>query len=429
MGLFKPWIGVLTWTWVSIMNPHKLTFGFLRDFPVAAITAGVTVLGVLLTQDRRKLPLSSVTYSLLAFILWMCVTSLFAIHPDMIGTMFSKVMKIQFMLFVTLLVLHTRKHIELFIWVLVISLGFYGVKGGIFTLMHGGHGRVAGPPGGFIEGNNELALALTMTIPLMFYLRQMARQKWVRWSFDGSIVLTALSILGSHSRGALLAIAAMAGYLWWQSRRKFGFGLMLLIVGVAMLAFMPASWDERMATIATYQHDSSAEGRINAWWMSFNLAKHNFFGGGFEVITPDLFARYAPNPTNLHAAHSIYFQILGEHGFVGLGLFLLFWCLTWRSASALVREAKQVVDMRWAQTLGPLVQASLVGYFVGGAFLSLAYFDLPYDLMVVVVLTRVLVSERLRSAPVELQVRPGRLAAPGLHRRESSDATSLERPQ
>ena len=62
-------------------------------------------------------------------------------------------------------------------------------------------------------------------------------------------------------------------------------------------------------------------GRINAWTMALNLAKDNFFGGGFSIYESAVFARYAPDP-EARAAHSIYFQVLGEHGFVGLFLFL-----------------------------------------------------------------------------------------------------------
>lgn len=396
LAAIKPWTGVLTWTWVSIMNPHKLTFGFLQTFPVAYAIAIATLLGTLFTRDHRKLPITPVTLALAVFIAWMCVTSLFAIHPEGMWEMFSKVMKIQFMIFVTLMLLHTRRHIELFVWVIVISLGFYGIKGGIFTIMGGGVGTVQGPPGGFITPNNELALALVMTIPLMFYLRGVAQEKWMKWGLAFGMVLMAFSIAGSHSRGALLAIVAMAAYLWRYSKRRLLFGVILLILGVGLVAFMPSQWEERMASIAEYDKDTSARGRINAWWMSYNLAKDNFFGGGFDVITPDLFARYAPDPLDLHAAHSIYFQILGEHGFVGLGLFLLFWALTWRAASWVVRNAPRDPETAWAGRLSAMVQVSLVGYFVGGAFLSLAYFDLPYDLMIVVVLCRVLVESRLK---------------------------------
>ena len=147
-------------------------------------------------------------------------------------------------------------------------------------------------------------------------------------------------------------------------------------------------------------------GRLNAWWMAWNLARDRFLGGGFEVITPELFARYAPNPLDLHAAHSIYFQILGEHGFVGLALFLLLWFLTWRRAGLVLRAAKGNQELVWAGRLAAMIQVSLVGYFVGGAFLSLAYFDLPYDLMVLVVAAHACIQKQLTQPRV-------RLASPG----------------
>ena len=397
LAFVKPWTGVLTWTWISLMNPHRLTYGFLVGFPIAFTVAVATLLGTVLTRDPRKLPLTPVTWCLLVFIGWMCVTSAFSV-PDQIREMFSKVMKVQFMLFVTLLLLHTRRQLDLFVWVIVGSLGFYGIKGGIYTITTAGHGRVWGPDGSFISGNNELALALTMVIPLMYYLRSLATKAWVRWAWVGGMVLTALCILGSQSRGAFLAIAAMGAYFWRHSEKKIRFGLALAVVAVALLSFMPSTWEERMGTIATYEQDNSAMGRINAWWMAYNLAKDRFLGGGFDVGSPEAFAKYAPNPLDVHAAHSIYFQVLGEHGFVGLGLFLLLWGVTWRTAGWVRKKARLVEDLAWARRLASMAQVSLIGYFVGGAFLSLAYFDLPYDLLVVIVMLQALVKERLQAS-------------------------------
>jgi hypothetical protein len=45
-----------------------------------------------------------------------------------------------------------------------------------------------------------------------------------------------------------------------------------------------------------------------------------------------------------------------------------------------------------------MIQVSLVGYFVGGAFLSLAYYDVPYNLLVALVLTRVLIEKEVKGA-------------------------------
>ena len=66
-------------------------------------------------------------------------------------------------------------------------------------------------------------------------------------------------------------------------------------------------------------------GRINSWHMAFNVANDRpLVGGGFELYTPKTFARYAPNPEAIHSAHSVYFQILGEHGYVGFADFAFY---------------------------------------------------------------------------------------------------------
>jgi len=138
-------------------------------------------------------------------------------------------------------------------------------------------------------------------------------------------------------------------------------------------------------------------GRINAWGMAWNLASDRLLGGGFEIYNLGVFGRYAPDPTYFQGAHSIYFQMLGEHGFIGLGLFLLLWFLVWRDASWIARQAQSRNELRWASDLARMIQVSLVGYAVGGAFLNLAYYDVPYYLLIALVLTRRLVEKEIRS--------------------------------
>ena len=194
-----------------------------------------------------------------------------------------------------------------------------------------------GPPESFIEGNNELALALVMTIPLMRFLQLQMKAPLARHALTLTMLLSAVSALGTQSRGALLAILAMAVVLWTRTRHKLVSGIALVLVGAALIAFMPGEWEHRMSSIADYEQDASAMGRINAWWMAWNLAVDRPFGGGYDIYWPDVFARYAPVPDDVHAAHSIYFQVLGEHGFIGLGLFLLVWIMAWRTAGYLRR--------------------------------------------------------------------------------------------
>lgn len=378
-------IGVLLWAWIGIMNPHKLAFGFMHDAPVAMVVALITFIGLLTTRDRVKFDWTAPMIVLAVLIVWMALTTVFAFFPSSSMSQLVKVLKIQIMTFIAVAVLYKHLHIRLFIWINVLSLGFYALKGGLYTIATGGAGRVWGPPGGFIQGNNELALAIIMTIPLMYFLRATTPHKWVKRGLLLMMVLSAISAIGTQSRGALLALGAMAGLLWWRAPNKGANAVLLSVVGLVILAMMPASWYERMATIQNYQEDGSAMGRINAWMTMVNVANDRLLGGGFDVQNPFVFGLYAPDPSNPLTAHSIYFQMLGEHGYIGLGLFLLVWLMAWRRAGALRRETRNHPEVGWLYHLGSMVQVSLIGYAVGGAFLSLAYFDLPYNILVMVV--------------------------------------------
>src|SRR5688572_24547792 len=307
--LWRPAIGVFLWVWVSVMNPHRLTYGFAYDFGFAQLIAIATVIGLVFSGQPKRLPVTPVTAALFALVLWMNVTTLFALDTAASLPMWERVMKIQIMVFVTLALLHTKQHVHILMWILAGSVAFYAVKGGLFTLRGGGEHLVCGPLGSFIEDNNSLALATVMTIPLLRYLQLHTERRWVRYALVGAMLLCGLSALGSHSRGALVAIAAMLGFMWLKSRTKVMTGLVLVMMIPVAIGFMPEKWAERMRSIQTYEEDPSAMGRINSWWMAFNLAKDRpLTGGGFEMYNLEVFGRYAPNPTDLHSAHSIYFQ-------------------------------------------------------------------------------------------------------------------------
>lgn len=397
----NPVNGVLMWIWISVMNPHTQGWGFATSFPFAQIIAVITLFSLATSRARKTLPAVSITFALLAMVLWMNVTTLFAIFPAASQLQLAKVMKIMLMSLVTMVVIRSRQDVHRMIWILVISLGFYGVKGGIFTLREGGNFRVWGPIGTFIGGNNEIALALIIAIPLMRYLQLTTQRRWVKHGLTLTMLLSGMAALGSYSRGALLAIAAMLGLMWLKSHKKLLAGIILILLAPLALLFMPARWMERMDSIGEYQADTSAMGRINAWQMAYNLAKDRFFGGGFEIAEPSVFYLYAPDPRAVHAAHSIYFQALGEHGFVGLALYLLLGWLTWRSAAWVVRHSAGDPALQWSSNLAQMIQASLIGFAVGGAFLSLLYFDVPYYLMAAVVALRALTEQRLAERQAE----------------------------
>lgn len=395
LALRRPWIGVMLWTWISVMNPHRYTWGFAYDAPLAAIAAAVTLLGIVTSSEPRRWPFSGAPAILLLLLsIWITISFLFG--QDVRGDypMWEQVMKIYLMTFVALVLLHNRYHILAFVWVTVGSLALLGVKGGLFTLLTGGDSRVWGPPDSFIQDNNEFALALVVAIPLLYFLQLQVSRKWVRYGLTAAMLLCAVAAIGTHSRGGILSIAAMGAVLWWRSPNKVFSGALIALIGLAFLPMMPEEWWERMRSIQDYEQDLSAQGRLYSWDVAWQVATNHFFGSGMTYQHPLFFALYGRGPDTVIAAHSIYFQILGNHGFVGLFLFVSLWIATFRWATWLRRNAARIPEARWAANLGSMVQVSLVGYAVGGAFLSLSYFDLPYNIMVMVVLARKWVESR-----------------------------------
>jgi putative inorganic carbon (hco3(-)) transporter len=393
-----PWIGAVMSVWISLMSPH-VEFGWRSaNWPVAQVVAIATLIGWLATKDRENpFPGAPVRW-MMGFWIWICITLPFSFYFSASLPLWERSMKIFFLVLMTLALVNTRRRLEWMIYAIVFALGFYGVKGGVFTLLTGGNYRVWGP-GGFVEGNNELALALVMLLPMARYVHLHGPNRWARHLALGTMLILPLTILGSHSRGAFLGVGAMALLLWLKSERKVVNGILLVSIGFAALSFMPAEWWARMETIQTYETDNSALGRINAWWNAWNLARANLFGGGFDIYTPEVFARYAPFPEDLHAAHSIYFQVLGEHGFIGLMLFMGIGVSTWLTCRRLVTLGRTDEGLKWAATLGAMTQVSMVGYAVGGAFLSLAYFDLPYyEMAIAVVALRLAQRQRAATA-------------------------------
>lgn len=384
----------MLWTWLSIMNPHRYTYGMAYSAPLSAIAAASVVLGFLITKDRESPFKASPVTWMVVFMVWMSLSWLAGIDPAGDYEQWKKVMKIDVFIVLSLMLLHSKQHIIALMWVCAGSLALLGIKGGLFTLKSGGSFHVWGPPGSFIEDNNEFALALIMTIPLIRFLQLQLQSRWARHGMTAAMALCVAAALGSQSRGALLAISAMSFYFWWHGKNKLQIGIVMLMIAVPLVIFMPESWSERMATIGTYEQDSSAMGRISAWWSAWNSAFHYPFGVGFISARSELFALYSPYGGSPLAAHSIYFQVLGNHGFGGLFLFLGIFVSTWKSAGWLRSQKFASPDAKWCNELGTFCQVSLAGYAVGGAFLSLAYFDLPYDIMVMVVLTRLWVEKQ-----------------------------------
>ena len=393
----RPDIGILIWTWLSLMSPHRLAWGFAFDMPFAQIVGIVLLLGLVVSKEPKRIPWNAVTVLWLMFVAWMFVTTAFSLVPEYALEGLNKSFKIQFFSFMVLMLINNEQRLKWFVLVVAFSIAFYGIKGGVYTLLNGGQFLVYGPPGSFIRGNNELGLALITVMPLMRFVQMQTTNKWISYGITAALLLCVASIVGTHSRGAFLAIMAMGLFLVWKSRRRFMMVFVMLFVLVPVgLTMVPSKYWERMETIQSYEEDTSATGRINAWWFAWNVAKARpLVGGGFNTFVPELFKVYAPDPDDFHDVHSIYFEILGEQGFVGFLLWFLVALLAYMMAGRTARLGYRSPDTQWQADLGRMCQVSMIGFATGGAFLGLAYFDLYYNIVAIIVINHLILRQHL----------------------------------
>jgi probable O-glycosylation ligase (exosortase A-associated) len=230
-----------------------------------------------------------------------------------------------------------------------------------------------------IADNNTLGLALVMLLPLLNYLRISSRAPLTRTACLVVIGLTVLAVIGTYSRGALLAMGAAGAAYAIRSRSGLVLATLAAILTISAPTFLPSSWLDRMATIRSYEEDASFAGRVAAWKTSVNIAEARpLVGAGYSAVNLDKVVQQFETAGSLRsgkAAHSIYFEVLGDHGFVGLAIYIAMLTAAWLNTSLVLNATRGKPDLDWANQLARMLRLSMVAYLVGGAALSMAYYD------------------------------------------------------
>jgi len=398
----RPQVGVLVWCWLAFMSPHRQIWGGGDAFRLNLILAIVTLLGFLFSTYAKKIPINFTTVSLALFVISTSLSAYFSLVPDLSLAGLNEYMKSFILLFLIIILMNNRVRIHAIIWIIVVSIGYYGVLGGLIGIISGGSTNFVGPPGSMISDNNHMALAMVITIPLMNYLRLNSARKLVRVILLVSMLLTMIAVLSTYSRGGFIGLFAMLAYLWARSSRKIITLIFAVIALVPMVIFMPQKWQDRMGTIETAsESDGSFQSRLAAWETNFNFAvSYPILGAGLkatEVSRIYMAHRPVGDKNRGRAAHSIYFQILGGQGFVGLTIYLFLLYSGWRNSSIVIRVVERSNGQSWARDLAKMSQVSLVGFGVAGAALSMAFYDVLLTIVILQSPLRTLVETEARN--------------------------------
>jgi putative inorganic carbon (HCO3(-)) transporter len=401
--LFEPYFGVLMWYWVTYFNPHRFTWSFAYNFPVAAAVAAPTLLGTVFAPKSMRSLLTQESALLLILWGWFTFTYIHAQGiPLFTGNMadaayeMNHISKIFIFTIVMILLVTTKERLRGLILVTAGSLGLLAVKGALFGLRTSGASRVWGPPDSFLADNNAFGLALNMCLPLLFFMIRQEQKRWMRIALRVTFFCTILVILLTYSRGGLLGLAVVLTAILLRTKSKAIGVFMMAVACFFVLTFAPDAWMTRMSQFMNGNLDASAEQRLVSWGTAWNLSHdYPWTGGSFDALpNVQVFQRYQPRPLPLgflsSGPHSIYFQLLADQGFVGLGLFLTliaccFWSL-WRVRYVASRfpPAAYLTDYSY------MIEISILGFMVSGAFLGFVYLDVIYQMIGVTVVLKML---------------------------------------
>ncbi len=389
-GVRHVYAASMVWMWTAMAAPNTFLFGFLQAMPLNKIAVGVALLALLADRAKRKFIIdpSFAFHSL--FILQGTVTLIFSL-TDIPRTydLFDKMLKIWLLVCVMRVANRERLQLHALVIMLALSLGVHGVLEGFkYVLTFGSHKVQAS---GTLGDNNSFAMAMLMMLPFFAYLVKYSALAVMRWAFGGIGMLVMIGIIASASRGAVVGLVVLGGMMVMQSRHKAMGLLIAAALGIAVVSLAPTQWLDRMNTIQHAESDGSFMNRVASWKLNTIVALNRpLTGGGFSALEDyRVYQQFvgqfsmldfipSEQPSGVLAAHSIYFEVIGDTGLVGFVLFLSImasWYLNLRQVKRLSRAGPALA---WARDLAVALEQSLIVYLVTGAALSAAYFENVY---------------------------------------------------
>jgi probable O-glycosylation ligase (exosortase A-associated) len=400
LGLVYPLVAAGIYIAISVGSIHTLAYNFVAWFPWAIVYSSVMFLGLLfnpkynlLVGVRRYLPF-------IPLLIIFSISTLVHHEQEWSVERYTTYIKSHLALMLLLAAIRNRTDLLWLLFAYVAGIAVHALNGSLILFTHFTSKGIEGPRSSFITDNNHFAAALIMCLPVLAYFALTQRNKRLRLMAFGTFCACLLVAMGTWSRGGIVTLFALAVMtLFIMKAHRLKILLMVVPLGLAIFFAMPDGFHKRMDTIDTYEQDGSAMGRISAWETAQSLASSEPFGGGFDHYRDrDRWKRFAPEGSIPRAAHSIYFQLLGDHGYLGLIVFLLLIVLTLLAA---LRSTKHAPPSEKGFDLGRALGMSLLALLSGGAFLSLAYWEALYMLIAFVFVTAELSRNSSRSVRID----------------------------
>jgi putative inorganic carbon (hco3(-)) transporter len=210
---------------------------------------------------------------------------------------------------------------------------------------------------------NHMAMNMAVVVPLAVAFLARKESGWLlRAACALAAVLAVVAIVLSHSRGGFIGLSVAMGVWAIREKRRIQAVVVGGLLALGLVLFAPKSFWQRNETVTSFHQDASAMGRVYAWQVASRISLDKPLlgvgAGGFRFAWP-LYA--PPEARQAYVAHNIFLDVIGELGFVGLALFLVFAGGATGGAFAASKDAQ----MGW---LARALAASMAGYLICDLF-------------------------------------------------------------
>lgn len=381
----------------AVGRVHQL-FGWLEPLHLILVFAGLAI--VLYVADgkrtRRFYPVlrDRTTRCVLALLVWTALSIPGALWP---GGAFAELTdefgKAAVMYVVLAASVRGFRDVERIAFTYVLAVGIYAAV----VLSRYGVGESQWRLASLVYYDaNDFATLAVIALPLTVYFMVRPGPAWRRLTSVVAAVLLVIAFVWAGSRGGFLALLAIGVFLLLRYRAVHpGWRIvaMALIVVVFCATATDTFWD-KMKTIVHPKDDynlTTEEGRVEVWkrGISYMLQRPVFGVGAGNFPTAEgtispMAREAARRGVKWSVAHNSYVQTGAELGVPGLLFFLLLLVTAFSSLRAVQRArwSMQPGERGPPQTqLAQALTGALIGFAVGGFFLSLADRDLLYVLL------------------------------------------------
>lgn len=392
-GLTRPFVALSGVIWIDLFRPQLMSTSYLYGKPLSLAMTAFFFFSLALNFRKLHKPATNLFLVLMPiFLVWITVTTYYAEFPTAAWLKHDAAFKTILLAYFIPFAIATRREIELFVWVVVASMSFFIFTAGAKSLRGGGGYGVALVninPGMLWNEGSTLATQAIALIPLLYFagkLSQLAERFLGLKPLLLGIAFCGLAVLiGTQARTGLVALVALVIVAFGYAKKSRGRLLALVLITPLLAApFLSSSWIHRMDSIGNATQESSAQGRIAVWrWTLDYVSERPFMGGGFcsylaNAGQLDKYSEFGEVVIHINygkAFHNIFIEVLGEHGYVGLSLFLAIIVHTLIISRRISRHHQ---GEEWQKWLARCIFMSTVVYCTGGMFIGVAFYPWIY---------------------------------------------------